>query len=53
LGSNASYAEALKLFSERNMAILVVDGSETVGIVTKSDLVEYMLHALGRTDDRL
>jgi cystathionine beta-synthase len=50
LRSDASYAEALKLFSERNMAILVVDDKKTVGIVTKSDLVEYMLHALGRSD---
>ncbi len=52
LGPDASYSEALKLFSERNMAILVVDGKETVGIVTKSDLVETILHALGRTDER-
>jgi cystathionine beta-synthase len=52
LRSDASYSEALQLFSERNLAILVVDDKETIGIVTKSDLVEYMLHALGRSDGR-
>jgi cystathionine beta-synthase len=51
LRSDASYSEALRLFAERNMAILVAEGEETVGIVTKSDLVEYMLHELGRSDD--
>lgn len=47
LRSEAFCSEALKLFSKRNPAILVIDDGQTVGIITKSDLVEYMLSELG------
>jgi cystathionine beta-synthase len=47
LRSDADYPEALKLFSKGNVAILVIDGRDTKGIITKADLVEYMLSELG------
>ncbi len=47
LSIDADYADALKLFSSGNMAILVVDDGDTKGILTKADLVEYMLSEIG------
>jgi cystathionine beta-synthase len=46
LSPKAHYADALKLFHQRHMAILVVEGDETLGIITKSDVVEHMLSGL-------
>ncbi|UCG53736.1 MAG: cystathionine beta-synthase [Candidatus Latescibacterota bacterium] len=43
LGADAHYSDALKLMSRRNLAILVEERDETVGILTKYDLVEFML----------
>lgn len=47
LDSKADFETALKLFHDRHMAVLVLDGRNTVGILTKSDLVEYILGELG------
>ena len=47
LSSDADYADALKMFSNGHMAILVTQDGTTKGILTKSDLVEYMLAELG------
>lgn len=43
LDARAHYGEALRLMSERNFAVVIRDGEKTVGILTKYDLVEYML----------
>ena len=43
LSADAHYAEALKLFAQRHLAVIVKDGDHTVGILTKSDLVDHML----------
>ena len=43
LDAGAHYADALKLFAQRHLAIMVNDGERTVGILTKSDLVDHML----------
>ncbi|UCH84577.1 MAG: cystathionine beta-synthase [Candidatus Latescibacterota bacterium] len=40
---SAHYGEALRLMSKRNFAVVVRKGEETVGILTKYDLVEFML----------
>jgi cystathionine beta-synthase len=47
LSIDAHYADALKLFSSGNMAILVMEDGDTKGILTKADLVEYMLSEIG------
>ncbi|MFQ5511727.1 MAG: cystathionine beta-synthase [Candidatus Krumholzibacteriia bacterium] len=47
LSIDAHYADALKLFSKGTMAILVVEDGGTRGILTKADLVEYMLSEIG------
>jgi len=47
LGADAKYADALQLFSKGHMAVLVLDGKDTIGIVTKTDLVDFMLAELG------
>jgi cystathionine beta-synthase len=46
LKADADCTDALKLFSDRHMAIVILDGHRTAGIITKSDLVEYMLSEL-------
>ncbi|MEJ2723015.1 MAG: pyridoxal-phosphate dependent enzyme, partial [bacterium] len=43
IDTRAHYGEALRLMSERNFAVVIKDGDKTVGILTKYDLVEYML----------
>jgi len=43
LHADAHYSDALNLFHERNMAILVNDDTGTIGVITKSDVVEFML----------
>jgi cystathionine beta-synthase len=47
LDSTADRADVLKLFSKGHMSVLVTDTNGTVGIITKSDLVDYMLAELG------
>ena len=47
ISSSADYADALKLFSQGHLAILVTENGATKGILTKSDLVDYMLAELG------
>jgi cystathionine beta-synthase len=46
LSAGADRADVLRLFSQGHMAVLVADESGTVGIVTKSDLVDQMLEGL-------
>ncbi|NIM20412.1 MAG: cystathionine beta-synthase [Candidatus Latescibacteria bacterium] len=46
LALDAHYADALKLLAEKNPAVLVKDGDAVVGILTKYDLVEFMLTKL-------
>jgi cystathionine beta-synthase len=41
--SDASYQEALKLLAQKSAAVLVRDDGNVVGILTKYDLVEYMI----------
>ena len=47
LSSDSDYADALKLFSQGHIAILITENGATTGILTKSDLVDYMLSELG------
>jgi cystathionine beta-synthase len=44
---DAPYSEAVKLLAERNAAVLVKEGEAVIGIITKFDLVEYMLSEVG------
>ena len=46
LDSDADYSTALKLFAERHMAILVKDNTGIWGIITKSDVVDYVLASI-------
>ncbi len=41
--SNVSYQDALKLLAQKSAAVLVRDNGAVAGILTKYDLVEYML----------
>ena len=41
------YNEALKFMRARHQAVLVEDGGETIGILTKHDLVEHVLGGKG------
>ena len=43
LEMSAHYGEALRLMSKRNFAVVIRNEDETVGILTKYDLVEFML----------
>jgi cystathionine beta-synthase len=43
LEMDAHYGEALRLMSKRNFAVVIRSGDKTVGILTKYDLVEFML----------
>jgi cystathionine beta-synthase len=43
LKASANYTEALRLMSAHHLAVLVEEGGETIGILTKYDLVEHML----------
>jgi len=43
LEGNRPYAEAVKLLARRDAAVLVKEEGAVVGIVTKYDLVEYMI----------
>jgi cystathionine beta-synthase len=43
LEMSAHYGEALRLMSKRNFAVVIRSGVKTVGILTKYDLVEFML----------
>jgi len=47
LKASANYTEALRLMSARHLAVLVEEGVETIGILTKYDLVEHMLTGKG------
>ena len=47
LSVDAHYTDALKLFSKGTMAILVMEVGGIRGILTKADLVEYMLSEMG------
>jgi len=43
---SANYTDALKLFSKKNLALLVTADSTVTGIITKSDLVDHMISEL-------
>ena len=47
LKASENYTQALKLMSARHLAVLVEEGGETIGILTKYDLVEHMLTGKG------
>jgi cystathionine beta-synthase len=47
LKASAPYTDALRVITTRGQAVLVEDGGEVVGILTKHDLVEHMLAGRG------
>jgi predicted transcriptional regulator len=47
LPGGAPYNDALKFMRARHQAVLVEDGGETIGILTKHDLVEHVLGEMG------